>query len=163
MTLIKVKQTDVIFMDIAKAFDTVPHNRLRHKLQWYGIVGNTYQWISSFLSDCHQKVVIDNISSDSVPVVFGVPQGTVLGPVLFIIYMNDVIENIKHSKIRLFADDILYKEITTVKDTQQLQEDLESLQLWEGMWLLKFSIPKCHVLKITRAIKHKIAYNHYLH
>ena len=49
------KQTDVIFMDIAKAFDTVPHNRLRHKLQWYGIVGNTYQWISSFLSDHHQK------------------------------------------------------------------------------------------------------------
>ena len=76
-------QTDVIFMDIAKAFDTVPHNRLRHKLQWYGIVGNAYQWISSFLSDRHQKVVIDNILSDLVPVrvVSGVPQGTVLGPV----------------------------------------------------------------------------------
>ena len=102
MTLLKV------MIIISKAFDTVPHNRLRHKLQWYGVVGNTYQWISSFLSDCHQKVVIDNTSSDSVPVVSGVPQGTVLGPVLFIIYMNDVIENIKHSKIRLFADDITY-------------------------------------------------------
>ena len=156
------KQTDVILMDIAKAFDTVPHNRLRHKLQWYGIIGNTYQWISSFLSDRHQKVVIDNVSSDSVPVVSGVPQGTVLGPILFIIYMNDVIENIKHSKIWLFADDIiLYKEITTFRDAQQLQEDLESLQLWEGTWLLKFSIPKCHVIKITRAIKHKIAYDYY--
>ena len=55
------KQTDVIFMDIAKAFDTVPHNRLRHKLQWYGIAGNTYQSISSFLSDHHKKVVIDNV------------------------------------------------------------------------------------------------------
>ena len=77
------KQTDVILMDIAKAFDNVPHNRLRHKLQWYGIIGNTYQWISSFLSDRHQKVVIDNVSSDSVPVVSGVPQGTVLGPILF--------------------------------------------------------------------------------
>ena len=130
------KQTDVILMDIAKAFDTVPHNRLRHKLQWYGIIGNTYQWISSFLSDRHQKVVIDNVSSDSVPVVSGVPQGTVLGPILFIIYMNDVIENIKHSKIRLFADDIiLYKEITTLRDAQQLQEDLESLQLWEGTYM----------------------------
>ena len=65
------KQTDVILMDIAKAFDTVPHNRLKHKLQGYGIVGNTYQWISSFLSDRHQKVVID-VSSYSVPVVSGV-------------------------------------------------------------------------------------------
>jgi len=63
-------------MDIAKAFDTVPHKRLKLKLQWYGIVDNTYQWISSFLSDCHQKVVIDNVSSDSVSVVSGVPQGT---------------------------------------------------------------------------------------
>ena len=94
----------------------------------------------------------------------GVPQGTALGPVLFKIYMNDVIGNIKHGNIQLFADDIiLYKEITTLKDAQQLQEDLEPLQLWEGMWLLKFSIPKCHVLKITRAIKHKIAYDYYLH
>jgi len=77
--------------------------------------------------------------------------------------MNDVIENIKHSKIRLFADDILYKEITTVRDAEQLQEDLKSLQLWEGMWLLKLSVLKCHVLNITRATKHKIAYDYYLH
>ena len=85
------KQTDVVFMDVAKA-------------------------ISSFLSDHHQKVVIDNVSSDSVSVVSGVPQGTVLGTILFIIYINDVIENIKHSKIWLFADDIvLYKEISAVR------------------------------------------------
>ena len=95
-------------------------------MQWYGIVGNTYQWISSFLSDRHQKVVIDNVSSDSVSVVSGVPQGTVLGPILFIIYINDIIENIKHSKILLFADDIvLYKETSAVRDTQKLQENLE--------------------------------------
>ena len=158
------KQTDVILMDIAKAFDTVPHNRLRHKLQWYGIGGNTYQWISSFLSDRYQRVTIDNISSDLVAVTSGVPQGTVLGPTLFIIFMNDIVDNIKHSKIRLFADDIiLYKEITSASDVQQLQEDLHSLQLWEGTWLLKFSIPKCHVLQVTRATKHKIIANYYLH
>ena len=118
------------------------------------------------LSDRHQKIVIDNVSSDSVSVVSGVPQGTVLGPILFIIYINDVIENIKHSKIRLFADNkiiVLYKEISAMRDAQQLQEDLESLQLWEGTWLLKFSIPKCHVLKVTRATKHTIAFNYCLH
>ena len=87
-----------------------------------------------------------------------------MGPILFIIYINDVVENIKHSKIRLFADDIvLYKEISAVRDAQQLQEDLESLQLWEGTWLLKFSIPKCHVLKVTRATKHAIAFDYCLH
>jgi len=78
------------FMDIAKAFDTVPHKRLKLKLQCYGIFGNTYLWISSFLSDHHQKVVIGNISSDSVSVVSSVPQGIVLGPKLFLVYINDV-------------------------------------------------------------------------
>ena len=126
------KQTDVILMDIAKAFDTVPHSRLRHKLQWYSIVGNIYQWISSFLRDCYQRVTIDNVLSDLVAVTSGVPQRTILGPILFIIYMNDVVDNIKHSKIRLFADNIiLYTEIMSVSDVQQLQEDLQSLQLWE--------------------------------
>lgn len=158
------KQTDVILMDIAKAFDKVPHNRLRHKLQWYGIAGNAYRWISSFLSERYQRVTIDNVSSDYVAVISGVPQGTVLGPILFIIYMNDVADNVKHSTIRLFADDIiLYKEITSETDVQKLQEDLKSLELWENTWLLKFSIPKCHVLKVTRSIKYKITTNYYLH
>ena len=80
----------------------------------------------------------------------GLDEQSAVKQVLFIIYMNDVVDNIKHSKIRLFADDIiLYKEIMSVSDVQQLQEDLQSLQLWESTWLLKFSIPKCHVLKVT--------------
>ena len=75
-------------------------------------------------------MTIDNVSSDLVAVTSGVPQGTVLGPILFI-YMDDVVDNIKHSKIYLFADDIiLYKEITSERDVQQLQGDLQSLQLW---------------------------------
>jgi len=78
-------QTDVILMDIAKAFDTVPHNRLRYKLRWYGVTGNTYQWISSFLNERYQQVIIDNVSSDLVAVTSGVPQRTVL--VLFIIML----------------------------------------------------------------------------
>ena len=95
-------------MDITKAFNTVPHKRLRLKLQWYGIVSNTYRWISSFLSDRHQKLV--HISC------VWCPSGNSSGPHIII---NDVIENIKHSKIWLFADDI-----SAVRDAQQLQEDL---------------------------------------
>jgi len=142
-------------MDIAKAFDTVPHQRLSQKLKWYGVTGNTHQWISSFLSNHYQMVVIDNISSDLSVVTSGVPQGMVLGPTLFLIYMNDVVDNVKYSKIRLFADDIiLYREISSSHDTQLLQNDLKSLQEWEEIWLLCFNIFKYHILKTTRAQKH---------
>ena len=158
------QQTDVILMDVAKAFDTVPHNRLQQKLKWYSIIGNTYQWISAFLTNRYQRVVIDNAFSEYTAVTSGVTQGTVLGPTLFLIYMNNVADNKKYSKIRLFADDIiLYKEVTTTNDAQLLQDDLKSLQCWEQMWPLQFNISKCYVLKITRATKHKINFDYQLH
>ena len=158
------QQSDVICMDIAKAFDTVPHNRLKLKLQWYGITGITFQWISSFLAMRHQRVVIDNTFSSLTSVTSGVPQGTVLGPTLFLIYINDIIDNIHYSNIRLFADDIiLYKQVSSVNDANCLQIDLQSLQHWEEKWLLKFNISKCYVLKITRAKVHKVEYNYQFH
>jgi len=76
MIYVKVTIVASLLMDIAKAFDKVPHNRLKHKLQWYGVTGNTYQWISSFLRDRYQRATIDNVSSDLVAVTSGVPQGT---------------------------------------------------------------------------------------
>ena len=91
-------------MDIDKTFDTVPSNRLRHNLQWYGVTGSTYQ---SFLRDYYQRVTIDNVSSNLVAVASGVPQGNVLGPILFIVYINDVVDTIKQIKIHLFVDDIM--------------------------------------------------------
>ena len=81
-------------MDIAKPFDTVPHNRLKLKLQWYGIIGTTFQWISSFLAMRHQRVAIDNTFSNLAAVTSGVLQGTVFGPTLFLIYIDDVADNI---------------------------------------------------------------------
>ena len=89
------KQTDVIIMDFAKPFDKVPHRRLLYKLDHYGIRGPTHKWISSWLSERSQKVVLDGQASDPVPVLSEVPQGSVLGPVLFLIFINDLPDNIR--------------------------------------------------------------------
>ena len=100
---------DEIIMDFAKAFVKVPHRRLLYKLDHYGIRGSTHKWISSWLSERSQKVVLDGQASDPVPVLSGVPQGSVLGPVLFLIFINDLPDNIR-SSVRLFADDcVLYR------------------------------------------------------
>ena len=112
----------------------------------------------------HQRVVIDNTFSSLTSVTSGIPQGTILGPTLFLIYIIDIIDNIHYSNKRLFADDIiLYKQVSSVNDANCLQIDLQSLQHWEEKWLLKFNISKCYVLKITRAKVHKVEYNYQFH
>ena len=91
------KQTDLIIMDFANSFDKVPHRRLLHKLDYYGIPGSTHKWISSWLSGRSQQVDLDGQASDPVPVLSGVPQGSVLGSILFLIFINDLPDNIKSS------------------------------------------------------------------
>ena len=113
-------QTDVI-MDFTKAFDKVPHRRLLYKLDYYGIRGSTHKWISSWLSERSQKVVLDGEASDPVSVLSGVPKGSVLGPVIFLIFIDDIPENIR-SSLRLFADDcVLYRNIKSPKDCRPEQ------------------------------------------
>jgi hypothetical protein len=145
------KQTDLIIMDFAKAFDKVPLCRLLYKLKFYGIQKDILNWIKAFLSDRTQTVFINGTSSTSVPVTSGVPQGTVLGPILFLIYINDLPEYLKYSKLRLFADDsIIHREIKSHQDCQKLQHDLDAAAQWESDWLMAFYPDKCTKLSISQ-------------
>ena len=147
------KQFDIAILDFSKAFDVVPHHRLVMKLDYYGIRGPTLAWIRAFLSDRTQRVVVDGETSDSAPVTSGVPQGSVLGPILFLAFINDMPEMIR-SKCRLFADDsILYREIRSPEDTTILQHDLDELHKWEVKWGMSFNPSKCHVMHMTRKKK----------
>ena len=158
------KQTDLIIMDFAKAFEKVPHRRLLHKLEYYGIRGSTHKWINSWLSGRTQQVVLDGQASDPVPVLSGVPQGSVLGPVLFLIFINDLPDNIR-SSVCLVADYcVLYRNIHSRQDYLTLQEDLTSLGQWEADWQMKFNVAKCHSMKVTRHQHHKqILFDYSLH
>ena len=143
------EQTDVILLDFSKAFDKVPHNRLLLKLQHYGVRGNILAWIRDFLSDRTQEVVLDGTTSTRCSVTSGVPQGTVLGPLLFLVYINDMPSCVQ-SPARLFADDCLvYKKIRSQDDCIALQEDLQKLQEWEERWLMQFHPEKCEVITIS--------------
>ena len=150
-SLNKKKQIDMIILDFAKAFDKVPHNRLIAKLSHYGLHTNVINWIKDFLSDRKQRVMIDGKQSSNRDVTSGVPQGTVLGPILFLIFINDIPLKII-SRIRLFADDcLLYREIPTGHTDQQqiLQNDLTELCNWADTWQMQFNVSKCHSMQIT--------------
>ena len=144
-------QTDVLILDFQKAFDTVPHTRLIQKLDFYGIRGNILKWITTWLTTRTQQVVVDGESSAPCHVKSGVPQGTVLGPLMFLIYINDISENLSNStKVRLFADDcLLYRSISSEADSQMLQKDLDSLVDWSFKWQMSFNTRKCKTLRVT--------------
>jgi len=130
-TLSDSSNADVIYLDYAKAFDKVDHHILIQKLEAIGIAGKLLEWLRSFLSGRKQQVVVDGICSSFADVISGVPQGTVLGPLLFIIFVDDMKEAIKHSILKLFADDSkLSKAIRSLQDQLLLQEDVEAILNW---------------------------------
>ena len=156
------EQTDAILLDFSKAFDKVPHKRLLLKLHHYGVRGTILDWIRDFLSDRTQEVVLDGTTSTRCSVSSGVPQGTVLGPLLFLVYINDMPSCIQ-SPARLFADDCLvYKKIRSADDCAELQEDLQQLQEWEGRWLMQFHPEKCEVITISNR-RSPIKYGYSIH
>jgi hypothetical protein len=145
-------QTDLIILDFSKAFDTVhvPHRKLLHKLNQYGIDGNLLKWISAFLTKREQRVIVEGEFSSSVTVDSGVPQGTVLGPLLFVIHINDL-PGVVSSQVRLFADDcLLYRPINSQKDHDILQQDLKNLKTWAENWRMRFNAKKCYILSIKQ-------------
>ena len=141
---------DCIYLDFAKAFDTVPHKRLLNKLEAYGITGKLLNWIKAFLVGRTQSVKVNGAESETKSVLSGIPQGSVLGPVLFIIYINDILDNID-SEGFLFADDTkIFRSITSKEDAMALQSDIDSLEAWSRTWLLRFNPKKCHVLSLGK-------------
>ena len=143
-------QVDTFILDFEKAFDTPPHELLKSKLFGYGIGGKTLKWINSFLCFRQQRVVVNGVKSDWAPVLSGVPQGTVLGPLLFSLYINDISSDIE-SEIRLFADDcVCYREIKDEEDTIKLQRVIDRLGSWARKWSTRFQPVKCNMMQLTR-------------
>ena len=146
----KGSQIDIAVLDFSKAFDTVPHDGLLSKLKHYGIDDKIWLWISNFLKQRKQRVVVDGIQSDMVTVDSGVPQGTVLGPILFLLHINDL-PSVISSKVRLFADDCLvYREIKNRQDQIALQKDLNLLENWGSKWGMRFNAAKCNIMRMSR-------------
>ena len=155
-------QVDVVVLDFRKAFDTVPHRRLLSKLDHLGIRGSTHKWIETFLTSRKQKVVVDGAESAASDVLSGVPQGTVMGPLLFLLYINDLPCSIK-SQVRLFADDaLIYRVIHKQADHETLQEDLQHLENWQEKWLMQFNPSKCTVIRMTSSRRKPKVYDYLL-
>ena len=141
----------MLVMYFSKAFDRVPHQRLLRKLEHFVVRGTVNSWIASFLSGRIKSVVVERSSSDRVPVVSNVPQGSVLGPMLFLLFINDLLDKIA-SNSRLFADNcIVYRQIQGISDCEAYQKDLNMLAEWETKWGMAFHPQKCSVLSVTRS------------
>ena len=141
---------DAAYLDFKKAFDSVPHQRLICKLKGYGIDGHLLDWISDFLSGRTQYVTINGTSSEKVSVTSGVPQGSVLGPTLFIYYINDL-PSVANTPTRIFADDTKsYNQIEVKEDSVHLQTCINSLIKWSYKWLLFFNCSKCNMMHLGK-------------
>ena len=137
---------DVIFLDFQKAFDKVPHRRLMKKVRALGIVDNVATWIESWLSGRRQRVIINGVTSEWTAVTSGVPQGSVIGPFLFLFYINDLDSGLI-SRVSKFSDDTkLGINAADPEAVRNLQRDLAVIGEWSNVWQMPFNLDKCHVL-----------------
>ena len=147
---------DAIYLDFSKAFDSVPHQRLIKKVEAYGIGGKTKDWLKDFLIGRKQRVRVNGALSSWKDVTSGVPQGSVLGPVLFVVFINDLPEMVSN-KCSMYADDTkIYTAINDDKATESLQQDLDNLVTWADNWQLRFNAGKCKALHMGSKNQSKV-------
>ncbi len=154
------KSLDIVYLDFQKAFHKVPHSKLMFKVKQVGINLNVYNWIKNCISNRKQRIVINGTASDWASVTSGVLQGSVLGPVLLIIYINDVDVGL-NSFVSKFANDTkIGNSITDDRDRLSLQEDLRKITQWFERWEMPFNVNKCHILHVgTRCQKYDYKVN----
>ena len=143
---------DMIYIDMSKAFDKVNHGLLIQKLQKdYGFGRNLLRWFQCYLENRKQRVTVLGATSDLLPVTSGVPQGSILGPALFLLYVNDLPNNVKSSRVAMFADDTkVFKAVQSPNDALMLQEDIKNLENRSPESGLQFKKTKCKAQSITR-------------
>jgi len=148
MQLRSGKSVDVVYVDFEKAFDSVVHSKLLAKLESYGVQYELHKWISEFLCDRRQRVFVGSGMSETYPVRSGVIQGSVLGTLLFLLFVNDVCDIFSHPvRTKLFADDVkLYSTVDTQADAEQLSKALIDLENWARIWQLKINEKKSAVM-----------------
>jgi len=145
---------DVVYFDFWKAFDSVPHKRMLKKIEAYGITGKLLKWVSDFLTKRLQRVVIGEATSDWMEVLSGIPQGSVLGPLLFLIYINDLPDVIK-GFVKLFADDTkLYGPMRGPSDRDVMNSNIQSMYDWSCDWQLGFNFKKCKRIHMGHSNPH---------
>ncbi|BHF66068.1 hypothetical protein SprV_0200908200 [Sparganum proliferum] len=146
-------EVPIAFIDFQKAFDTVPHQRLLHKLKKIGIGGNFLKWIENILLGRHQVVCIGQGKSDPAMVESGVPRGFVLGPILFLIYVDDAARAVD-CEVAMFADDMkIWSVIRGPADEDRVEVNLNRLEEWSSRWLLRFNVGKCSIVRLGNAAR----------
>ena len=144
----KDEPVNILFLDLAKTFNTVPLRRVVGKPREYGICGKVLRWIEAFLLERKQRVIVGGHRSEWTPVPSGVPQGSVLASLMFILYINDLPETLC-CDVKIFADDSkLYRSVPLPADTLALQQDMDAALRWADKWQLTFNAAKCKVLHI---------------
>lgn len=157
-------QVHSIYTDFQKAFDTVPHDFLLLKMSnYFGICGDDLKWFRSYLSDRYQRVVLSGQVSDWVCVPSGVPQGSILGPSLFLMYVNEIPNCFRSSNCLLYADDVkIFKNISNVNDCVQLQSDLDAFCDWCSKWKMTLNINKCFFINFSLKRSLNVSFNYSL-